>query len=242
MKAATYHLQALDPLWFRGLGPGGNTWDPTILHATAMNFALIKAIGFGSPHRRFTALWTPHSLPYRKLGVWVSPAELVPGTAQQVQVFRGGREGGRMQIINPTENKQNGVAPTHLTVQPDGRPARAPGRPTAIGKPFRTVGYFGEWTGIILVEDAEAAAIIPDEPFVIRLGPNMVPLAMTLSSFEDVKESTGGGLAMHLSDPFLVGDDARGPVTFARPFPLVRAVANGVTSFGPVRTFSIRSR
>lgn len=242
MLAATYHLQALDPLWFRGLGPSGNSWDPALIHATALNFALLKALGFADPHRRFNVLWVAHSLPYRTLGLWMSPAEVVPGTAEQVQVFRGGTEGGKMRMQEPKDKNTSPYVGMHIGVRPDGSPRLMTGKPSSIGKPFRTSGYLGEWTGVVFAEDVDAAALIPHEAFLIRLGPNRVPVALKVGAFEEVKETADSGFSTHLSDPALLPADVTGIVHYAKPFPLMRAVANGVTSFGPVRTFPIRRK
>ena len=250
MLAATYTLKALDPLWFRGLGPAGNTWDPSVLHATALNHALIVALGFEQPHLVFDALWAPHSLPYPQVGLWMSPAELVPGTAQPAQVFRGGRSGEKLQITassdksDAAKDKEERGASTfmaHITAEGDFEVVA--GLAPKIGKPYLTTGYFGEWHGLLFAEES-AVSLFPGqgltrESFLIRLGPNRVVVEMVLEPFVpvEVTPEVEDVFADHLSDPVLLPDDAEGIVLFAKPAPLVRALANGRAGDLRVRTF-----
>lgn len=253
MLAASYKLRALDPLWFRGLGPGGNGWDPSVIHATALNHALLVGLGFAQPHRVFNALWVPHSLPYRSVGLWMSPAEVVEGTARPMQIFKGGTSGEKLRVVlgadksdaaAEKEARGTSVYQTHVTA--DGGFELVRGNPGKLGRPYLTTGYFGEWTGVLLAEDAQALAVFPgegrvSESFVLRLGPNRVMVEVTLDPFVEVEAAAedDGVYADHLSDPMLLPDDVEGVVQFARPAPLVRALANGTAGDLRVRTFPI---
>ncbi len=254
MYAARIRLDALDPLWFRGLGPAGNAWNPSVIHATALNHALVTALGFQQPHTVFNALWTPHSLPYPQLGLWLSPTELVPGSARPVQIFRGGRSGETLQVhlqadkgnaAKEKEERGSSVYMTHITA--DGGFELVRGSVGRSGKPYSTTGYYGQWTGILMAEDSEALALLPEKgrkeaSILLRLGPNRVMAALNIEEFTQVVEAEHVGFASHLSDPMLLPDDLEGEAVFAKPHPLTRVPANGLLKDCLVRTFAIRNR
>lgn len=261
--AARYRLRALDPLWFRGLGPAGNNWDPSVLHATALNYALVAALGFQAPHTLYGSvggLWTIHSLPYPKLGLWMSPAELVPGTARPVQVFKGGRSGEKISVNVDKQGDSEALKATVGTVtfrlQPDakGNFDLTFGDPGQTGKPYLTTGYFGEWEGVLLLQDPGVLDLFAEDEdedeggpegnpgvgearkieMVLRLGPNRVPMELVIEPFQALKElpePVDGRpyvLASHLVDPYLVHEDLTGEAIFAKPYPLGRVAPNRV--------------
>lgn len=256
MFAARYRLTALDALWFRGLGHAGNAWDPNLLHASALNFALVGALGFDPPHALFgSMLWAAHSLPYPGLGLWLSPATLVEGTAMPVEVFRGGSRGGFIQVQVPgdtadakAEADKRGAPTTgwRESYAPDGSFKVVGGKAPNTGKPYSTTGYFGQWEGVLLVRDEEAAALLPGGlqggRMGVRLGPNRVLLDLQIEPLLPVVAGAGElGEADHLSDPCLLPDGLAVHPLAAKPYPVVGAPADAIAGDLKVRTISFGS-
>lgn len=243
MFACPYTIRAMDPIWFRGLGLTGNAWDYRILHATALNYALLPALGFRSPHIKYASLgipWSPHSMPYPSFPLWMTPGRIIPGTARPIQVFRGGRSGESIQILPPAdpaklaeESARRGFS-SGWRAEPkeDGSFTLKGGSAPPIGKPFLTTGYMGEWEGILFAKNQGGVDLLLTEagPFGIRLGPNRVLAEVNLGEITKVQPYTAEAeeFADHLIDPFLLSDET--PVYFhhAKPYPVAECAPTGI--------------
>jgi len=240
MQAALFKvIVAMEAIWWQGQTlEGAHGWDPSILHASALNHAVCSALGIEGIRGNRIRLEEQeferrlhHSRVSQK--VWVSPAKAVFETLRPVDTTLVSivADYGHMQASPPPKGQQR------LILSDDGKvDFRAPGIESDMGRPKKITGWLGEWEGRIFWEDS----FDMPEDLVIYLGPVSAQCLMKIGPCAAVVEDSNpeGVEADHLMDSTLLDDDAEiVREVGAMPWALAEVVANARVGESPVYRF-----